>query len=66
MLSHTLPPLYAGPLVNLCPLLVPLQIKQAKIARELEASLMSEKALNERVEALEQEVSFQLVHCSDV
>jgi hypothetical protein len=28
--------------------------------------LMSEKALNERVEALEQEVSFQLVHCSDV
>ncbi|KAF5829905.1 hypothetical protein DUNSADRAFT_15328, partial [Dunaliella salina] len=32
------------------------QIKHAKIARELEASVMSEKALNERVEALEQEV----------
>lgn len=32
------------------------QIKQAKLARELEASVTSEKALNERVEALEQEV----------
>lgn len=33
-----------------------MQIKHAKVARELEAALLSERALTERVEALEQEV----------
>eukprot|EP00967_Tisochrysis_lutea_P110815 scaffold173705_cov16-Tisochrysis_lutea.AAC.1 len=39
------------------------KIKHAKIARELEASVMSEKALNERVEALEQEVGLVCLCC---